>query len=210
MRRTRLARFAPRVAALAAVTVAMLAACGPHPSPEQRAGAVAAFATVQEVFQHPRCRNCHIPGDAPLQYDKSLPHAMGVARGPEGHGAPGLPCTTCHGTANSPVSYGSEAPPGAPHWGLPKPGNKMAWIGLSAAATCAMVKDKSKNGGRSFEKLIEHVSSDSLVLWGWHPGGERAPVSVPHDQFVVKFKQWASAGGPCPADDAAAGAAGTR
>jgi len=205
-----LARFGPRVAVPAAVTVAMLAACGPHPSPEQRAGAVAAFATVQEVFQHPRCRNCHIPGDAPLQYDKSLPHAMGVVRGPEGHGAPGLPCATCHGTANSPVSYGSEAPPGAPHWGLPKPDNKMAWIGLSAAATCAMVKDKSKNGGRNFDKLIEHVSSDSLVLWGWHPGGQRAPVSVPHDQFVVKFKQWASAGGPCPADDAAAGAAGTR
>ena len=26
------------------------------------------FATVQKVFQHPRCQNCHIPGDSPLQY----------------------------------------------------------------------------------------------------------------------------------------------
>ena len=181
-----------------AVLAAAVAACGPHPSPEQRTEAVAAFATVQTVFQHPRCRNCHIPGDSPLQYDAGLPHAMGVARGAEGHGAPGLPCATCHGTTNSPASYGPEAPPGAPHWALPPPDRRMAWIGLGAAETCAMVKDKSKNGGRNFAKLIEHVSSDSLVLWGWHPGGRRAPVSVAHDEFVAKFKQWAAAGGPCP------------
>ena len=194
-----------RVAVLAAV-----AACGPRPSPQQRADAVAAFATVQEVFQHPRCRNCHIPGDAPLQYDAGTPHAMAVARGPDGHGSTGLPCTTCHGTANLPASYGPHVPPGAPQWGLPKPEQKMAWIGLPSGTVCAMLKDKSKNGGRNFEKLIEHVSSDSLVLWGWHPGGEREPVSVPHDEFVAKFKQWAAAGGPCPEEVAAAGVAGTR
>ena len=38
-----------------------------------------------------------------------------------------------------------------------------------------------------------------LVLWGWNPGGERTPVHVPHDEFVAKFRQWADAGGPCPA-----------
>ncbi len=188
---------------------AVLAGCGPRPTPEQRAGAVTAFATVQQVFQHPRCRNCHIPGDAPLQYDAGLAHAMGVARGPDGHGAKGLPCTTCHGTTNLPASYGTHAPPGAPHWALPKPDQKMAWIGLAPSAVCAMLKDKSSNGGRSFAKLIEHVSSDSLVLWGWQPGGNREPVSVPHDQFVAKFKQWAAAGGPCPTDQAAS-VAGTR
>jgi hypothetical protein len=178
--------------------LAAVAGCGPRPSPQQRAEAVAAFATVQEVLQHPRCRNCHIPGDSPLQYDAGIPHAMRVARGPEGHGSKGLPCTTCHGTANLSAGYGAHAPPGAPHWALPKPEQKMAWIGLGQGAGCAMLKDKSKNGGRDFDKLIEHVSSDSLVLWGWHPGGERAPVSVPHDEFVAKFKQWAAAGGPCP------------
>jgi hypothetical protein len=46
--------------------------------------------------------------------------------------------------------------------------------------------------------LTTHVSEDKLVLWGWTPGGARAPVSVPHDEFVAKFKQWAAAGGPCP------------
>ncbi|MGZ8398951.1 MAG: hypothetical protein ACXWWN_07935 [Gemmatimonadales bacterium] len=46
------------------------------------------------------------------------------------------------------------------------------------------------------------MSKDSLVLWGWHPGGTRAPVPVPvpvpHDELVAKFKQWAGANGPCP------------
>lgn len=31
--------------------------------------ALTAFATVQKVFQSPRCQNCHIPGDSPLQFD---------------------------------------------------------------------------------------------------------------------------------------------
>ncbi len=180
-----------------------VAGCGPRPSAEERAQAVAAFATVQQVFQHPRCHNCHIPGDAPLQFDAGLPHAMAVARGPEGHGAPGLPCATCHGESNPPASYGPHAPPGAPHWGLPAPEHKMAWIGLPPAALCEMIKDKKANGGRNLETLIKHVSEDKLVLWGWNPGGDRAPVAVPHDQFVAKFKQWAAAGGPCPGSQVA-------
>ncbi len=176
-----------------------LAACGPKVTPEQKAEAVTAFATVQQVFQHPRCQNCHIPGDAPLQFDAGLPHQMQVTRGPEGHGAEGLPCSTCHGNANAPASYGPNAPPGAPHWALPPPEHKMAWIGLSPSALCETIKSKRENGGRSFEALLEHVSGDSLVLWGWNPGGNRAPVSVPHAELVAKFKQWAAAGGPCPA-----------
>jgi hypothetical protein len=178
----------------------MLVACGPRPSPEERAQAVTAFATVQKVLQHPRCQNCHIPGDAPLQFDAGRTHMMDVKRGPEGHGAPGLPCTTCHGDANPPASYGPHAPPGAPHWALPAPEHKMAWIGLSPAALCETIKSKRQNGGRNFAALIKHVSEDSLVLWGWHPGGTREPVSVPHDELVVKFKQWAAAGGPCPGE----------
>ena len=51
--------------------------------------------------------------------------------------------------------------------------------------------------------MTKHVSEDALVLWGWNPGGERAPVPVPHDEFVAKFKEWAAAGGPCPDDTVA-------
>jgi dienelactone hydrolase len=62
-----------------------------------------------------------------------------------------------------------------------------------------MIKDKKENGGRDFAALIEHVDKDKLVLLGWSPGGKRAPVSVPHADFVAAFKLWAAAGGPCPA-----------
>jgi hypothetical protein len=171
--------------------------------PDARAEAVAAFATVQKVLQHPRCQNCHIPGDAPLQFDAGLPHAMAVVRGLDGHGAPGLPCSTCHNTVNPPVSFGPHAPPGAPSWNLPPPERKMVFINLSAAELCATVKNPAKNGGRDFDALIKHVAEDKLVGWGWEPGGNRAPVPIPRAEFVAKFKQWAAAGGPCPGDQIA-------
>jgi len=115
-------------------------------------------------------------------------------------GAAGLPCVTCYGESNPPESYGPHAPPGALHWGLPSPAHKMAWIGLSPRALCEMIKDKQRNGGRDFPALITHVSEDKLVAWGWNPGGDRTPVSVPRDVFLAKFKEWAAAGGPCPYD----------
>jgi hypothetical protein len=193
-----------RVRALFAFLIALpLAACGP--SAEQRQAGLAAFATVEQVFQHPRCRNCHIPGDAPLQYDAGTPHTMSVMRGPEGKGAPGLPCATCHGDANAPAGSGPHAPPGAPHWALPPPEHKMAWIGLPAAQLCAMIQDPKQNGGRDLAAVDKHVAEDKLVLWGWAPGGERAPVSVPHAQFVAAFRTWVDGGAPCPAGEAAAG-----
>ena len=186
-----------RLLAGAAVMLA-LGACGKRVSPEQEKAAIAAFATVEKVFQHPRCSNCHIPGDQPLQFDHQGPHAMGVVRGKDGHGAAGLPCAACHGEKNLPASYGPNSPPGAPHWGLPPPDQKMAWIGLSPKDTCEMVKDKKRNGDRDLAALLTHVSEDKLVLWGWNPGGTRAPVAGPHDQLVAAFKTWADAGGPCP------------
>lgn len=181
-----------------AVFALVLAGCMAQAAPDREQAAKDAFATVHQVFQHPRCANCHIPGDAPLIGDKSVPHPMGVVRGPEGHGALGLPCASCHGDKNSPASYGEHAPPGAPHWGLPPPHQKMEWIGLSPKATCEMIKDRKRNGNRDLAALLKHVADDKLVLWGWEPGGNRAPVSVPHDQFVVAFRTWADAGGPCP------------
>jgi hypothetical protein len=178
------------------------AACAPSllAQDTQRASALEAFSTVRQVLQHPRCQNCHIPGASPLQYDAGLPHAMSVVRGPKGDGAPGLPCASCHGEANPPASYGAHAPPGAPHWKLPPPNQKMAWIGLSPKQLCESIKDRRSNGDRSLAAMLEHVSEDKLVLWGWHPGGERAPVSVPHKEFVAKFKLWTAAGAPCPTD----------
>jgi hypothetical protein len=200
-----------RVPILLLVLVAGCAAPPPVPPatvPDARAEAVAAFATVQQVLQHPRCQNCHIPGDAPLQFDAGLPHQMQVVRGPDGHGAPGLSCASCHNVVNPPASYGANAPPGAPTWHLPPPDQKMVFINLSAAELCTVVKNPNTNGGKNFDALIKHVAEDKLVLWGWEPGGNRAPVSVPHAEFVAKFKQWAAAGGPCPGETLTAGVGG--
>src|SRR5262245_62607179 len=94
-----------------------------------QADAVQAFSVVQRVLQHPRCQNCHIPGDAPLQFDDGQEHAQGVLRGPDGKGAPGLPCSACHGDENAPASYGPHAPPGAPGWALPPPESRMVTLG---------------------------------------------------------------------------------
>jgi mono/diheme cytochrome c family protein len=191
-----------RRAALAIVVLGAAAAAVSRPAPKAASEeeGLAAFATVQKVLQHPRCQNCHIPGDAPLQFDAGLPHQQNVLRGSDGQGSPGLPCAACHGAANPPASYGANMPPGAPNWHLPPPERKMVFIGLSAGELCRHLIDKNENGGMSLEALTRHVSEDELVLWGWNPGVGRDPVSVPHAEFVAKFKTWAAAGGPCPAD----------
>ena len=181
---------------LLALAASLLAACGP--SAEQRAAAIDSFAVVHQVFQHPRCANCHIPGDAPLQFDAGVTHAQGVVRGPEGKGAPGLPCASCHGEKNPPTSYGPHAPPGAPHWQLPPPDQRMAWIGLAPPALCAMIQDRSQNGDRDLAAMLKHVAEDKLVLWGWEPGTGRAPVDVPHAEFVAAFTRWVEGGAVCP------------
>jgi hypothetical protein len=171
---------------------------------DRQAAALAAFDTVQAVLQHPRCQNCHIPGDAPLLFDAGVPHAQNVQRGPGGLGPPGLLCSTCHGETNPPASYGLHMPPGAPGWRLPSAQQKMVFIGLSKGDLCRTIKDPQRNGGKDMAALLEHVSHDKLVLWGWDPGVGRAPVAVPHDAFVASFKTWIDGGAPCPAADAPA------
>ena len=203
-RRVQLTVRASLALLLAGGVAALVAACGASTrsldslSPDELNQGVTAFATVQKVLQHPRCQNCHIPGDSPLQFDDGQEHAQGIVRGPEGKGTPGLPCSSCHGTENAPESYGPHAPPGAPGWALPPPEHKMVTMGVSGAELCTMLKDTKENGGKDFDALIHHVAEDKLVLWGWSPGGNRAPVSVPHAEFVEQFKLWASLGGPCP------------
>jgi hypothetical protein len=48
--------------------------------------------------------------------------------------------------------------------------------------------------------LLEHVDKDPLVLWGWAPGEGRAPVSVPHEEFVRAFKAWVDGGCKAPGE----------
>src|SRR4029453_8515273 len=100
--------------ALGAVALAGMIATAAPAQTQSNEAALRAFEVVRSVFQHPRCQNCHIPGDAPLQYDQGLRHAQYVMRGPSGQGATAMECATCHRDENPPESYGLRAPPGAP------------------------------------------------------------------------------------------------
>jgi len=163
------------------------------------AAGLAAFETVRKVLQHPRCVNCHIPGDAPLQFDDRRVHAQNVKRGPDGKGAVGFSCATCHAEKNPPASYGEHMPPGAPDWHLPPPDAKMVFLDRTSAEIARALKDPAATRGKDLPALLDHVTHDKLVLWGWDPGVGRAPVPVPHAEFVAAFKAWIDAGAPVPA-----------
>jgi hypothetical protein len=162
------------------------------PIADARQRSIALFQEAAKVLQHPRCVNCHPRGDRPMQTDRMRPHEPLVVRGADGHGAPGLACTTCHGSAN----YEQARVPGDPHWHLAP--SSMAWEGLSAGAICEQLKDPARNGNRSLAAIVEHVTTDSLVKWGWNPGGGRTPAPGTNAQFGELMQGWVEAGAHCP------------
>jgi hypothetical protein len=201
-----LVRVFPALVGLALGVGSLALSCSHTPTETPRAAPppardpIAAFESVRVVLQSARCVNCHPAGDAPLQGDDSHVHLQNVKRGPEGSGVGGLGCATCHGKANLPDSYGAHMPPWvSTGWHLPPPETKMVFADLDSTALCEQLKDPTRNGGKDIASLEEHISADPLVLWGWSPGYGRAPVPVPHAEFVSAFKVWAEAGAPCPA-----------
>lgn len=153
-----------------------------------------AFDVVMSVITHQRCMNCHPTDDRPRQRDEQILHLFNVTRGEDNHGGPVQTCETCHHEENNPYSL----VPGAPHWGLaPK---SMGWLGLSEAEIAQTLLDPTKNGDRSFDDLLHHMSEDPLVLWAWDPGAGRTPPPIPHDEFVNALEAWLDAGAPIPAE----------
>jgi hypothetical protein len=188
-----------RRAALAgglAVGLALLVQCrSARPAEEAAPEVVAAWETVYEVLQHPRCVNCHPAGDRPLVGDEGRLHPQNVQRGADGRGRYAMRCTACHQTRNTP---GAHMPPGAPTWHLPHPNAPLVFEGLSSGELCRRLKDPAQNGGRTPEMVLEHLARDPLVLWGWDPGDGRAPVSVPHAELVAAARAWVAGGCDCP------------
>jgi hypothetical protein len=150
------------------------------------------FRQIARVLQHPRCRNCHPVGDAPLQGDLGKPHAMNITRR---SASAGLPCTTCHRDKNSPLVKG---PPGVPNWHMPPAEMPMVFEGLGVTKLCESLLDQTKNGGKTREALREHLAKDPLVLWGWNPGEGRTRPPISHVNFVRHVDGWLAAGAPCP------------
>jgi cytochrome c5 len=169
-------------------------ASGPPAKPDAAASREA-FLQVYKVFTSPRCQNCHPSGDSPLQGEDSHPHLQNVKRGKDGHGVYGMRCDTCHQTTNL---AGDHMPPGSPKWSLPASEHKMVFVGRTPGELCRQLKDPKQTGGRSLQQLVEHVSSDDLVGWGWDPGDGRALPPLGRADTVSQMKVWIDGGAACP------------
>jgi hypothetical protein len=161
---------------------------------DERSAAI--FAEMGKVLTHPRCVNCHPRTDRPLQGDGGAPHNPPVTRGPDGHGAPGLECSTCHGPRNVALTNGKGSMPGHPAWHLAP--RSMAWEGKTLGEICVQLKDRRRNGGKTLAQLVEHNTHDGLVGWGWNPGDGRAPAPGTQAEFGALTKAWVDSGAACP------------
>jgi mono/diheme cytochrome c family protein len=182
------------ISLLAVAAIATVHAAPQPPKPEANASREA-FLQIYKVFTSPRCQNCHPAGDAPLQGDDSHIHLQNVKRGKDGHGVYGMRCDACHQSANL---AGANMPPGNPKWSLPAPEHKMVFVGRTPAALCRQLKDPKQTGGRSLAQLLEHVSADDLVGWGWDPGTGRALPPLSRADTVAQMKIWIAGGAACP------------
>lgn len=175
-------------AALMACAIPLAAA----PSDADKTASTAAFLEAVKVLNHPRCMNCHTTVDWPTQGDDRRRHTFNVVRGPDGKGAAGMRCATCHQAQNQ----DSMNIPGAKDWHIAP--LSMGWTGLTPGALCASLLDTKKNGGRAGQKVIEHVRADPLVLWAWTPGAKRKAPAMAHSAFLSALETWLKKGAHCP------------
>lgn len=153
------------------------------------------FVSIVPVLKHPRCMNCHSTGDYPRQGDDSHVHTQNVRRGDFGFGVYGQKCGACHQEHNV---AGVNMPPGAPNWQLPPANMPMIWEGKTPGEICRQIKNPNQNNGKTIPQIVEHVTDDKLVLWGWSPGEGRTVPPMAHDEFARRFQQWAANGAACP------------
>lgn len=177
---------------LCAALLAFAAPLAAAPSDADKTASTAAFLEAVKVLNHPRCMNCHTTVNWPTQGDDRHHHTFNVVRGPDGKGAAGMFCTTCHQAKNQ----DSMNIPGATGWRMAP--LSMGWTGLTPGALCASLLDPKKNGGRTGRTVIEHVHADGLVLWAWTPGGNRNAPQMPHKTFVKALETWLDKGAHCP------------
>jgi hypothetical protein len=152
----------------------------------------ALFAEAGKVIQHPRCLNCHPVGERPTQGNDMHPHSPLVVRGADDKGAIAMRCTTCHQASN----FEPSGVPGDPLWHMAP--LSMAWQQKSLAQICTQIKDPARNGGKTLAQIQEHLAHDSLVGWGWHPGGTRESAPGSQEQLGALTAAWIATGAECP------------
>jgi hypothetical protein len=155
------------------------------------------FMQMHQVLIHPRCLNCHPKGDSPRQGDRARLHVPPMARGPHDNGPAGMHCDTCHQRAN----FAASGVPGAPAWHLAP--LAMAWEDRTPGEICRQMLDRRRNGNKSLAQIVEHLTEDELVAWGWNPGIDvtgraRQPVPIAKPEFNRIVHAWARSGAACP------------
>ncbi|WP_208449722.1 hypothetical protein [Burkholderia ambifaria] len=162
---------------------------------QSRDKGVAAWEQIAKVLEHSRCLNCH-QAVTPLQGDSRRVHIPLVVRGPDNHGVGAMRCASCHNAMGNNETSGTPGAGSPGLWQLAP--ISMLWQGLSSRELCEMLKDKTRNGNRDGTALIKHMETEPLVLWAWHPGGDRQPIPMSHDDFVAAMKVWVQADMTCP------------
>ena len=157
------------------------------------------FNKMMDVLTHPRCINCHPSDNIPKQGDDSHPHYFGMSRGEDNLGFEATKCTTCHQTENNNYS----GVPGAPEWSLAPA--QMYWEGLSRKEIAESMMDPNRNGGRTPEETLHHLTEHELVLWAWEPGvsadGTPRELSpVPLEEYKKAVTEWIEHGAIIPED----------
>lgn len=164
---------------------------------DRNARSVALFTEAARVIEHPRCLNCHPKDRTPTQGDDLHAHVPTMRADHEGHGPPGLPCNTCHQAQNTATNVKPiESIPGHAHWMLAPP--SMGWQGMKTSDICRQLKDPARNGGRTLEKIREHMGTDTLVGWAWTPGPGRQPAPGTQKAFGELIAAWIETGAACP------------
>ncbi len=154
----------------------------------------AAFEKMMDVLTHQRCINCHPSDDTPKQGEDSHPHNFGLVRG---NLNAATNCNTCHQDTNNDWS----GVPGAPDWSLAP--HSMRWEGLSRIEIAQSMMDPKRNGGRTADDIMHHLTEHELVLWAWTPGidasgnpRELPPVSK--EEYIEAVKTWIDNGAVIP------------
>ncbi|QNL20403.1 hypothetical protein HZR84_00030 [Hyphobacterium sp. CCMP332] len=155
------------------------------------------FNTMMDVLTHQRCLNCHPSDNVPKQGEDSHPHRFDIDRS---NSVAATNCNTCHQASNNDYS----GVPGAPHWALAP--HNMRWEGLSRIEIAEAMLDPEKNGNRSHEDLLHHLTEHELVLWAWDPGLDingKPREKPPHskEKYITAVKEWIEAGAIIPKTD---------
>lgn len=157
----------------------------------------ALFTEAAKVITDPRCMNCHPANRTPTQGNDMHTHVPFIDAGASGIGERGIMCTSCHRSENTPLA-GSRlrSIPGATPW-LLAPAS-MSWQGLTLGGICRQLKDPARNGNRTMAKILEHLATDHLVGWAWHPGEGRRPAPGTQQEFGALVAAWIDTGAECP------------